>query len=258
MGIKSSFFEWMLSWYLNNNEGKTLRIVGSNSLKHPCGDIDSVKPNKKEVFLVLNEMSLCGADSPLPERFIRSIVTEKDDSMALANFLNMIQHYLAMLRFNAILESSSFFMGELGNGKWRDRFALYNERFSLETLRCFFAKMFPDCEIEVNCFEPLGIENPAPASLGNAVLNGTALLGKECTSLTNAMRVDIYGISLEQSIELKRRKDFLNIRFPFKIRVCFITKICDNEVCCLGGKKLSEDFWLGGKNFEDFKWERWL
>ncbi len=258
MGIKNSFFEWMLLWHLSKDESKKLRIIGSNSLKHPSGDIDFVKYNKNEVLLALNEMSLCGADSSLPEPFIRGIITENEDSVALANFLNLLQHYFAMLRFNAILGRSSFFMRELGSGEWQNRFAMYNDFFSLETLRCFFVKIFPGCKIKVHNFEPLKIENPAPALLGNAMLNGTRLLGENCTSLTNAMRVDIYGISLEQSIELRRKKDFLDVRFPFKIKVCFKTKIYDNEICRLGGKKLSENFWLGNKNFEDFKWEKWL
>ncbi len=254
MGVKNSFFEWMFLWFSRKNESRTLRIIGSNSLKHPRGDIDFVKIKKNEVLLALNEMSLCGADSPLPDIFLRGIRTESENSQVLAEFLNMFQHYLAMLRFNAVLERSVFLVGELGNRKWQERFALYNENFSQENLRCFFAKMFPDCKIEVHCFEPCRIENPAPLFLGKASLNGTKLLGKICTSLTSAMRVDVYGMSLEKSIELKKKRDFLNAKFPFRIRVNFRTKICDD----LNNKKLSEGFWLGNKNFEDFKWEKWI
>jgi hypothetical protein len=253
MGIKNSFFEWMFLWFLKNT-GKTLRIIGSTSLKHPSGDIDFVKIKKNEVLLALNEMSLCGADSSLPDNFLRGIRTEIENSLALAKFLDMLQHHIAMLRFNAIFERSNFLMQELGNKKWQNRIALYNERFSPENLRCFFAKMFPDCKIEVHCFESFKVENPAPLFLGKASLNGAMLLGEICTSLTSAMRVDICGISLEKSIELKKRKDFLNVKFPFKIRVNFRTKICGE----LSSKKLSEDFWLGSKNLEDFKWEKWI
>jgi len=251
MGIKNSFFEWMFLWFSRKNENRTLRIIGSHSLKHPSGDIDFVKIKKNEVLLALNEMSLFGADSPLPDDFLRGIRTENENSQALAEFLNMFQHYLAMLRFNAILGKSAFLMAE----KWHHRFALYNEKFSPETLRCFFVKMFPDCKIEVHCFEPCRIENLAPFFLGKACLNATMLLGKICTGLTNAMRVDIYGISLEKSIELKGKKDFLNVKFPFRIKIIFRTKINDNR---RNGKNLSENFWLGNKNFEDFKWEKWI
>ncbi|MDR0517941.1 MAG: type VI secretion system baseplate subunit TssG [Fibromonadaceae bacterium] len=261
MGIKNSFFEWMLFWFLDKEESKTksLSIVGSNSFKHPSGDIDFVKITKHKAELAINEMSLCGADSPLPYQIIRSIVTESDNynSMALAFFLNILQHYLAMLRFNATLEKSNFLMQMLGNFKWQNRFALYNKKFSQETLRCFFAKMFPLAQIFIHCFEPLRVENPAPVILGNAVLNGTKLLGENCTSLTNAMRVDVYDISLEQSIELKRKKELLNVKFPFKIKVIFSARACD-EICKLGNKKLSENFWLGNKNFEDLRWEKWV
>ncbi|MDR2555941.1 MAG: type VI secretion system baseplate subunit TssG [Fibromonadaceae bacterium] len=258
MGIKKSFFQWMFSYFLNKNESRTLRIIGSNSLKHPSGDINSVKAGKERVLLSLDEMSLCGADSPLPDNLLKGIRTESENSIALAEFLNMLQHYLAMLRFNAILERSAFLMRELGNKKWQNRFALYNEIFSLEFLRCFFVKKFPNAQISVYCFEPMRIENLAPAFLGKATLDATSLLGNDCTNLTNAMRVDVCGISLEQSAELKRQKFFLNERFPFKIRVYFRTKIQDNEVCHLGNEKLSLNFWLGDKNFEDFKWERWV
>ncbi|MCL2282474.1 MAG: type VI secretion system baseplate subunit TssG [Fibromonadales bacterium] len=257
MGIKSSFFEWMLLWLLNKEESRELRILGSNSLKHPSGDIDSVKIAKSKVELVLNEMSLCGADSPLPDSLVRDIRTENDDSLILAGFLNVLQHYIAMFRFNAILERSNFFMQMLGNFKWQNRFALYSEKFSPEMLRCFFVKMFPDAEISVYCFEPMMVENPAPAILGNTDLNGAKLLGKTCTSLTNAMRVDVCGISLEQSIELKRNGGFLNVKFPFKIKVSFIVKSC-GEICKLGSNKLSENFWLGCRNFEELKWEKWV
>ena len=250
MGIRNSFFEWMLLWFSRKNEGKTLRIIGSNSLKHPGGDIDFVKVKKNEVLLALNEMSLCGADSPLPDKLLKSIRIESENSRILMEFLNMIQHHLAMLRFNAVLDKSAFLMNE----KWQCRFDLYNEKFSPESLRCFFAGMFPDCKIEVHCFEPCRVKNPAPLFLGRAGLNGAMLLGEICTSLTGAMRVDIYGISLKKSIELKRKGDFLNVKFPFKIRVNFITKICGE----LSGKKLSEDFWLGNRNFETFKWEKWI
>jgi len=258
MGIRKSFFEWMFSWFSNKNEKRTLHIVGSNSLKHPSGDIDSVKETKTDVYLSLNEMSLCGSDSPLQDNFLRGIRTEKDESVILAEYLNIIQHYLAMLRFDAILEKSNFIMSELGNEKWQNRFALYDENFSPETLRYFFTKMFPDAQISVHCFEPLKVENPTPTLLGKAILNGTMLLGKNCTSLTNAMRVDINGISLEQSIELKRKKDFLNIRFPFKIKLNFKTEIYGDKISILGKDKLSESFWLGNKNFEALKWEKWI
>jgi hypothetical protein len=254
MGVKNSFFEWMFLWFSRKDESRTLRIIGSNSLKHPSGDIDFEKIKKSEVLLGLNEMSLLGADSPLPDNFLRGIRTENENSRILLEFLNGLQHYLAMLRFNAVLERSVFLMSELGNEKWQNRFALYNEIFSQESLRCFFVKMFPDCKIEVHCFEPCKIENPAPFFLNRTNLNGTGLLGKICASLTGAMRVDIYEISLEKSIELKRKKDFLNVKFPFRIKVNFRTKI----LCNPGGKKLSEDFWLGNKNFEDFKWEKWV
>jgi len=248
MGIRNTFFEWMFLWFSRRNENRTLRIIGSSSLKHPSGDIDFVKIKKSEVLLALNEMSLCGADSPLPDNFLRGIRVENENSHVLAEFLNMFQHHLAMLRFNAILERSAFLMNE----KWQSRFDLYNEKFSPEALRCFFVKIFPDCKIGVHCFEPCRVENPAPLFLGKANLNGAMLLGKICTSLTNAMRVDICGISLEKSVELKKRKDFSNVKFPFRIRVNFRTKICGG----LSGKKLSEGFWLGNRNFEDFKWER--
>ncbi len=250
MGVKNSFFEWMFLWFSRKNETRTLRIIGSNSLKHPSGDIDFVKIKKNEVLLALNEMSLCGADSPLPDNFLRGIRTENESSLVLVAFLNMFQHYLAMLRFTAILERSAFLMDK----KWQNRFDLYNERFSPEALRCFFVKLFPDCKIEVHCFEPCKVKNPAMLVLGTANLNGAMLLGEVCTSLTNAMRVDVCEISLEKSIELKKKKDFLDIKFPFKIKVYFRTKICDE----LSGKNLSENFWLGNKNFEDFKWEKWL
>jgi len=203
-------------------------------------------------------MSLCGADSPLPDNFLKGIRTENENSMAWAEFLNMFQHHLAMLRFNAILERSAFLMNELGNEKWQNRFALYNENFSPEFLRCFFVKKFPDAHISVHCFEHTRIENPTPAFLGKACLDATSLLGNICTSLTNAMRVDVCGISLEQSLELKGKNDFLNEKFPFKIRVYFRTKIQNKEVCHLGNEKLSLNFWLGDKNLEDFKWERWV
>ena len=258
MGMRNSFFEWMFAWHFRKDKSQTLRITGSNSMKHPGGDMDFVKAEQNEAVLALNEMSLCGADSPLPDNFLRGIRTENENSATLATLLNTLQHNLAMLRFNAILEKSSFLMQKLGNKKWQNRFALYNERFSPETLRCFFAKMFPYAQISVHCFEPLKIENPAPAFLGRANLNGTALLGKFCTSLTSAMRVVLCGIPLQQSIELKRKKDFLNVKFPFKIRLSFTTKIHNNEICRLGSKKLSEDFWLGNKNFKTFKWEKWL
>jgi len=251
MAVKVSFFEWMFLWFSRKNETRVLRIIGSNSLKHPSGDIDFVKVKKNEVLLALNEMSLCGADSPLPDNFLRGIRTESETSQVLAEFLNIFQHYLAMLRFNAILEKSAFLMGD----KWHHRFGLYNEKFSPETLRCFFAKMFPDCKVEVHCFEPCRVENPAQLFLGKASLNGAMLLGKICTSLTDAMRVDIYGVSLEKSIELKKKKDFFDVKFPFKIKVNFRTKISDNRQ---NGKNLSENFWLGNKNFENFKWERWI
>jgi len=258
MGIKKSFFEWMFFHFLNKNENRTLRIIGSNSLKHPSGDINFARAGKGRVLLALNEMSLCGADSPLPDNFLKDIRTESENSLALTEFLNMLQHYLAMLRFNAILERSAFLMRELGNEKWQNRFALYNEIFSPEFLRCFFVKRFSNAQIFVHCFEPTRIENPVPVFLGRAGLNETSLLGNNCISLTNAMRVDVYGVSLEQSIDLKKQKDFLNEKFPFKIRVYFRTKIQNNEVCHLGSEKLSLNFWLGDKNFEDFKWEKWL
>ena len=257
MGIKESFFNWMLLWFLNKEESRTLRIIGSNSFKHPSSDIDFVEETKQKVKLALNEMSLCGADSPLPYNLIKSIVTENDNSMEFANFLNVLQHYLAMLRFNAVLERSNFLMQMLGNFKWQNRFAMYNEKFSQETLRCFFVKMFPFAQISVHCFEPIRIENPAPAILGNTVLNATRLLGKNCTSLTGAMRVEVCEISLEQSIELKRKKDFLNVKFPFKVKIAFSTKTC-GKICKLGNNKLSEGFWLGNKNFEEFEWEKWI
>jgi predicted component of type VI protein secretion system len=257
MGVKSSFFEWMLLWLSKKDKSKTLRIIGSNSLKHPSGDIDFEKATKNEVVLALNEMSLCGADSPLPDNLLRGIRTENDNSIVLAEFLNALQHYLAMFRFNAILGRSDFFMQVAGDLKWQNRFILYNERFSPEALRCFFAKKFPNAEISVYCFEPLRIENPSPVFLGKTILNGTNILGKSCISLTNAMRICIYGVSLEQSTELKKNKGFFNMKFPFKVKISFSTKV-GGEICKLGNQKLSENFWLGSKNFEEFKWEKWV
>jgi hypothetical protein len=258
MGIKNSFFGWMFSWFSRKDESRRLRIAGSNSMKHPVGDIDFVKEGKEEVLLALSEMSLQGADSPLQDDFLRGIRVENECSAALADFLNMFQHYLAMLRFNAILEKSNFFMLGLGNEKWQNRFAMYNEKFSPEVLRCFFVKIFPSAEISIHCFEPLRIENPSPVFLGKTILNETVLLGKTCTSLTLAMRVDIDEIPLGQSIELKKKKDFLYVKFPFKVKLNFRTKILGDEVCILGKQKLSENFWLGNRNFEDFKWEMWI
>jgi predicted component of type VI protein secretion system len=255
MGIKNSFFWWMFLWFSRKDESRMLRVIGSDSMKHPVGDIDFVKEGKEKVLLALNEMSLQGADSPLPDDFLRSIRVQNEGSAALADFLNMLQHHLAMLRFNAILEKNDFFMLGLGNKKWQNRFAMYNEKFSPESLRCFFVKVFPNAKISVHCFEPLRIENPSPAFFGKAILNETALLGKICTSLTLAMRVNIGGISLEQSIELKKKKKFLNVKFPFKVKLYFRTEILVYEICTLGKQKLSENFWLGNRNFEDFKWE---
>jgi hypothetical protein len=258
MGIKNSFFEWMCSYFLNKNENKKLRIVGSNSLKHPSGDINFVKTGKGQIMLVLNEMSLSGTDSPLLDSFLKSIRTENENSLALAEFLNMFQHYLAMLRFDTILEKNIFLTRELGNEKWQNRFALYNEFFSLEFLRCFFTKKFPNAQISAHCFEPLRIENPAPIFLGKINLSRTAFLGNSCISLTNAMRVDVCEISLEQSIELKMRKKSLEEKFPFKIKIHFRTKIQNNEIYRLGNRKVLQGIWLGNKNFEDFKWEKWI
>ncbi|MDR0517321.1 MAG: type VI secretion system baseplate subunit TssG [Fibromonadaceae bacterium] len=257
MGIRNSFFEWMRLWFLSGSENKILHIIGSNSLKHPSGDIDFAKTNEKETLLALNEMSLLGTDSPLPDSIIRDARTDSENALALVNFLNALQHHLAMLRFDVLFEKSNFLMQELGNLKWKNRFSLYNEKFSPEMLRCFFAKLFPDCKISVHCFEPLRIENPAPIFLGKATLSTAMLLGKSCTSLTHAMRVDVCGLSLEQSIELKKKQCFLNAKFPFKININFSVKI-HAEVCKLGSKKLSENCWLGSKNLENFKWEKWV
>jgi hypothetical protein len=253
MGIKSSFFEWVFD-FLMKKSGKKLRIVASNSLKHPLGDIDFAETKEKEILLALNEMSLTGADSPLPDNFLRSIRVENENSLALAEFLNMLQHHMAMLRFNAILEKSNFLLQKIGNAKWQSRFVSYNEKFSPEYLRCFFAKMFPSAQISVHCFEPLRIKNPAPIVLGKANLSNSSLLGEFCASITEAMRVDVKDIPLRQSIELKRKKNFIMEKFPFKIKIKFSTKAEGNIM----SNKLSENFWLGNKNLEPFKWEMWI
>jgi len=251
MGIKCSFFEWVFG-FLMRKDGKKLRIAASNSLKHPLGDIDFVETKETETLLALNEMSLTGADSPLPDDFLRGVRVENEDSFALAEFLNILQHHISMLRFNAILEKSNFLLQKLGNEKWKNRFASYNEKFSPEYLRCFFAKMFPNAQISVHCFEPLRIKNPSPIVLGKASNSG--LLGKFCTSITEAMRVDIKNLPLEPSIELKRKKDFITEKFPFKIKIKFSTKADGNIM----SNKLSENFWLGNRNLEPFKWEMWV
>ena len=237
MGIKSSFFEWVFG-FLMKKSGKNLRIIASDSLKHPLGDLDFVETKETEVLLAVNEMSLTGADSPLPDNYLES-----------SDFFNSLQHQISMLRFEAILERSPFFLQKQGNEKWKERFASYNEKFSPEYLRCFFVKMFPSAQISVHCFEPLRTQNPSPIVLGKANLNNSMLLGKFCTSITEAMRVDIKDISLEQSIELKRKKNLNIEKFPFKIKVEFSTKAED-----ITSNKLSENFLLG--NF--LKWEMWI
>jgi len=237
MGIRSSFFEWVFV-FLMKKSGKNLRIIASDSLKHPLGDLDFAETKENEVLLAVNEMSLTGADSPLPDKFLKS-----------SEFLNSLQHQISMLRFEAILEKSPFFLGKLGNEKWKERFSSYNEKFSQEYLRCFFSKMFPNAKIFVHCFEPLRTQNPSPIVLGKANLNNSQLLGKFCWGITEAMRVDVEGISLEQSIELKR-KFFLKEKFPFKIKIKFSTKAEDS----ITSNKLSENFLLGNP----FKWERWI
>jgi len=253
MGIKSSFFDWVFN-FLMKKSGKKLRIVASNSLKHPLGDIDFAEIKENEVLLAVNEMSLTGADSPLPDNFLRGIRVENENSIALSKFLNSLQHQISMLRFNAILEKSCFLLQKLGNEKWKERFASYNEKFSPEYLRRFFVKMFPNAQISVYCFEPLRIKNPNPVVLGKANLNNSELLGKFCTSITEAMSVEVKGISLERSIELKREKNFIMEKFPFKIKIIFSTKAENNIM----SNKLSENFWLGNKNLEPFKWEMWV
>ena len=253
MGIKSSFFEWVFNFYLKKSD-KKLRIIASNSLKHPLGDIDFAESKEKEVLLAVNEMSLTGADSPLPDDFLRGIRTENENSLELSEFLNSLQHQISLLRFEAILEKSSFLLQKLGNEKWKERFASYNEKFSSEYLRRFFVKMFPDAQISVYCFEPLRIKNPNPIVLGKANLNNSQLLGKFCTSITEAMRVEVKNIPLEHSIELKRKKNFIMDKFPFKIKIKFSTKADDKIM----SNKLSENFWLGSNNLEPFKWEMWI
>ncbi|MDR2595656.1 MAG: type VI secretion system baseplate subunit TssG [Fibromonadaceae bacterium] len=253
MGIKSSFFEWVFNFLMEKN-GKKLRIVASNSLKHPLGDIDFAETKENEVLLAVNEMSLIGADSPLPDIFLRGVRTENENSLELSEFLNSLQHQISMLRFEAILEKSPFFLQKLGNEKWKNRFASYNEKFSPEYLRCFFSKMFPIAQISVHCFEPLRTQNPNPIVLGKANLNNSELLGKFCRGITEAMRVEVKGISLERSIELKRKKNFIAEKFPFKIKIKFSTKAEGNAM----SNKLSENFWLGSKNLEPFKWEMWI
>ncbi|MCL1956809.1 MAG: type VI secretion system baseplate subunit TssG [Fibromonadales bacterium] len=253
MGIKSSFFEWVFG-FLMKKSGKKLRIVASNSLKHPLGDIDFAESKENEVLLAVNEMSLTGADSPLPDDFLRGVRTENENSFELSEFLNSLQHQISMLRFNAILEKSPFFLEKLGNEKWKNRFASFNEKFSPEYLRRFFSKMFPNAQISVHCFEPLRIKNPAPIILGKANLNNSRLLGKFCRGITEAMRVEVEGIPLERSIELKRKKNFITEKFPFKIKIKFSTEAAGNAM----SNKLSENFWLGSKNLEPFKWEMWI
>jgi len=253
MGIKNSFFEWMRLWFLNKKETRTLRITGSTSLKHPSGDIDFVEAGKREVVLAINEMSLLGADSPLPDSLLKGVRTGCENSLALAAFLNVLQHHIAMLRFNALMEKSSLLMREAGNLKWQNRFAQYNEVFSLEMLRCCFIKLFPYAQISVHPFEPLRIKNPSPVFLGKTRLNGASLLGESCTSFTHAIRVNVDDIPLDKGIELKKKKFVSNEKFPLKIKVKFSTKTCS-----LNGQKLSENFWLGSKNFEPLKWEVWL
>jgi hypothetical protein len=239
MGIKSSFFEWVFGFLMKKSD-KKLRIIASDSLKHPLGDIDFAETKENEVLLAVNEMSLTGADSPLPDKFLKS-----------SEFLNTLQHQISMLRFEALLEKSPFFLQKLGNEKWKTRFASYNEKFSPEYLRCFFSKIFPSAQISVHCFEPLRTQNPSPIILGKA--NNSGLLGKFCLGITEAMRVEVKGILLEQSIELKRKKNFITEKFPFKIKIKFSTKAEGNI-----SNKLSENFWLGSKNLEPFKWEMWI
>ncbi|MCL1955739.1 MAG: type VI secretion system baseplate subunit TssG [Fibromonadales bacterium] len=253
MGIKSSFFEWVFN-FLMKKSGKKLRIVASNSLKHPLGDIDFVETKENEILLAVNEMSLTGADSPLPDDFLKGIRTENENSLELSEFLNTLQHQISMLRFNAILEKSNFLLQKLGNEKWKNRFASYNEKFSSEYLRCFFVKIFPNAQISVHCFEPIRIKNPSPIVLGKANLSNSQLLGEFCWGITEAMRVDVEGISLERSIELKRKKNFITEKFPFKIKIKFSTEADGNVM----SNKLSENFWLGNKNLEPFKWEMWI
>jgi predicted component of type VI protein secretion system len=241
MGIRNSFFEWMFLWHLKGDKSKALRITGSNSMKHPTGDIDFAKIEKRFILLALNEMSLQGADSPLPDNFLRGVRTENENSVVLAAFLNMLQHYLAMFRFNAILEKSNFLMQALGNKKWQTRFDLYNENYSQEMLRCFFVKMFPEAQISVHCFEPLRIENPAPFVLGKSKLDGEYLLGENCITFSRAMRINI--------CEAREELPNINIKFPFKIKLVFETK---------ASNKLSENFCLGTNNLKPSKWEKWI
>ncbi|MDR2580753.1 MAG: type VI secretion system baseplate subunit TssG [Fibromonadaceae bacterium] len=237
MGIKNSFFEWVFTWFSNKNESRKLRIIASNSLKHPSGDLDFVKSKEGEVLLAVHEMSLLGADSPLPDSLLRGARADSENAAILTELLNAFQHHLAMLRFNALLEKSNFLMQELGDVKWKNRFALYNEKFSPYVLQCFFAKLFPDCKISVHCFEPLRIKNPAPAILGAATLNNTMLLGKNCTSITHAMRIDIcgkhrssYGKFPLHFPQIPQMPLLSNVKFPYKIKI----------------------------NFNDFKWEKWI
>ena len=240
MGIN----EFILAFFRKKDE-RILRITGSNSLKHPRRDIDFVRETKREVVVAVNEMSLCGADSPLPDEFLRGIRVEREEAVILEEFLNVFQHYLAMLRFDAFLLHLC-----LDAEKWEERFALYGEKYSQEFLRCFFVKLFPNRNVKVRSFEPLKVENPAPVILGKREnLLGGKLLGKFCTSLNSAMRVEID--SHFQEVKLK---------FPFKVRVCFSKSrslVLRSEHSILLSQK-RRGFILGKTKLKFFKTEIWL
>jgi type VI secretion system protein ImpH len=81
--------------------GGHIRLVANEAMSFPGADIAAVHVGEEWVRVVLNFMGLVGASSPLPGYFAQEVVADGEDCHALRGFLEIFDHRLYGLFYQA-------------------------------------------------------------------------------------------------------------------------------------------------------------
>lgn len=227
----------------NHSDGlhRNIRFRRVKSLAFPAGEIAKVDTESSAIPSVYTTfLGLYGVDSILPEYFLNDIATGKEGSGSLAEFLDIFNHRISSLFYQAwkkyrypfqflnggkdktsltllhllgqsLKENSGDLVQPLLDSKILGLLGVFHQRTrTADGVKSIVNYISPFSEVKVSEFQPQWINVESDLKLGKGTLKldgGSAVVGKRMKDCSHLIHIDITPSSYQDMLDLLPKKN---------------------------------------------------